>query len=404
MRPLEGVTVLDFTQAYSGPYCTLNMADYGARVIKVERLGSGDQTREWAPLREDGASGYYALYNRNKEGIAVNMRDKRGAEIIKRLVSKADIVVNNFKVGTLDKLGLGYEELKKIKPDIIFASITGYGQDGPMAHLAAYDNIIEATCGLMDQSGFPERQPVRSGASIGDSYTGLSACFGIMCAYYHKLMTGEGQKIDVAMQDALFAGLEDTILEYYGNDNLLCRQGNSRKHMFSPYDVFKCKDGWVSVAAITDEGFREYCEEAGRKDLLNNPDYATNSLRCKNNDSLTEEMKKDFIDLTFDEIKEKFSCKNFGVAPVIHAGQTIEEQNIIDREMVVKINDHNVGLFSAVGIPIKFEKTPGEIEKSSPLLGEHTALILEEIGYSKEEIDNLERDEVIEINVLCDKI
>ena len=170
MKPLDGVTVLDFTQAFSGPYCTLNLADYGARVIKVERPVTGDQTREWAPLRKDtGESGYFALYNRNKEGIAVNMRAPEGVEIIKKMVAKADIAVNNFKVGTLDKLGLGYEEMKKINPGLVFTSVTGYGQDGPMAGLAAYDNVIEATCGLMDQSGMPDKQPVRSGCSIGDS-------------------------------------------------------------------------------------------------------------------------------------------------------------------------------------------------------------------------------------------
>lgn len=246
-KPLDGVTILDFTQAYSGSFCTVNLADYGARVIKIERVGLGDQAREWDPFTEDGKSGYFALYNRNKEGVAINMREEAGKEIVRKLVAKADIVTNNFKVGTLDKLGLGYDDLKKINPHIVFTSVTGYGQSGPLAKLAAYDNVIEGTCGLMNQSGEPDKQPVRSGASIGDSYTGLMAAVATACAYYHKMETGEGQTVDVAMQDALFAAIEDTVLEYYASGKMLERQGNSRTHMYSPYDISKCKDGWLLI-------------------------------------------------------------------------------------------------------------------------------------------------------------
>ena len=397
MKPLDGVTVLDFTQAYSGPYCTVNLADYGARVIKVERLGSGDQTREWAPLRNgDGASGYFALYNRNKEGIAVNMRDPRGVEIIKKIAAKADIVVNNFKVGTLDKLGLGYKDLKEVNPKLVFTSITGYGQDGPLAKLAAYDNVIEATCGLMDQTGFADRQPIRSGASIGDSYTGLMAAFASACAYYNQLNTGEGQTVDVAMQDALFGTIEDTILHYYATGDMLVRQGNSRTHLYSPYDVCQCKDGWVAFSALTQKGFEEFCVEAGREDLMKDERFATNDLRCQNNDALIAEMKKVFAEIAMDEIEAKFSGKNFAVAPVIHAGQTIKAKHMADRDMVLRIDDNYVGPFDAVGHPIKFQKTPAEVRKCSPLLGEDTASVLRELGYTEEEIKELEKDDIIQ--------
>ncbi len=397
MKPLDGVTVLDFTQAFSGPYSTLNLADYGARVIKVERLGVGDQTREWAPLRKDtGESGYFALYNRNKEGIAVNMRAPEGVEIIKKLAAKADIAVNNFKVGTLDRLGLGYEELKKINPNIIFTSVTGYGQDGPLSGLAAYDNVIEATCGLMDQSGMIDRQPVRSGCSIGDSYTGLMAAFGTACAYYHKLMRGEGQTVDVAMQDSLFAAIEDTILEYYANGNMLKRQGNSRAHMYSPYDVVECKDGWVAFSAITQKGFEEFCAESGRNDLLEDERFKTNELRCKNNDALIEEMKKVFKEMAMADIEKNFSGKNFAVAPVIGADETIVSKHMNDRDMVLDIDDHNVGKFKSVGHPIKFEKTPATVYRSSPKLGEDTVSVLKELGYTDEEITEMIDKDIIQ--------
>ncbi|WP_130861966.1 CaiB/BaiF CoA transferase family protein [Bacilliculturomica massiliensis] len=397
MKPLSGVTVLDFTQAFSGPYCTLNLADYGARVIKVERTGTGDQTREWMPLAENGGSAYFALYNRNKEGIAVDLSKEEGKELIRRLVKKADIVVNNFKVGTMDKLGIGYEELKKIKPDLVFASVTGYGQTGPLAKLAAYDNIIEATCGLMGQSGFPDRQPVRSGCSIGDSYTGLMAAFGIAAAYYHKLMTGEGQTVDVAMQDSLFASIEDAILEYGVSGTVMERSGNSRSHMVAPYDVIQCKDGWYTVAAVTEKGWAEFCREADMPELLEDPRFQDNELRCRHNAELIGAMEPFFRDKTMEELKAIFSCENFAAAPVIDAGQTMREPHMLQRDMVVEIDDPNVGKYKAVGIPIKFEKTPAEVVKASPLLGEDTMGILMEIGYTEEEVRTLAAAGVVEL-------
>lgn len=396
MKPLDGVTVLDFTQAFSGPYCTVNLADYGARVIKVERRATGDQTREWMPLTEDGKSAYFALYNRNKEGISVDLSKEEGKEIIRRIAKKADIVVNNFKVGTLDKLGIGYEELKKIKPDLVFASITGYGQTGPLKKLAAYDNIIEATCGLMNQSGIEGRQPVRSGCSIGDSYTGLMAAFGIAAAYYHKLMTGEGQTVDAAMQDALFAAIEDAILEYGVSGKVMERSGNSRSHMAAPYDVMECRDGWYTAAAITDKGWQEFCREAGMPQLAADPRFLTNELRCAHNDELTAEMQKFFIDKTMEEVSGYFSCENFAAAPVIDAGQTMEQAHMLQRDMVVEIDDPNVGRYKAVGMPIKFEKTPADVYKASPLLGENTREVLTELGYSQEEIDSLRDTGVVD--------
>lgn len=396
MRPLEGVTVLDFTQAYSGPYCTVNLADYGARVIKVERVGVGDQTREWMPIVPSGGSGYYALYNRNKECIAIDLSQDKGKEIIKRIAAKADIVVNNFKVGTLDKLGIGYSVLKEINPDIVFTSISGYGQNGPMAKLAAYDNIIEATCGLMGQTGIVGKQPVRSGCSIGDSYTGLMAAVGTAAAYYNKLNGRGGQQVDVAMEDSLFAAIEDTILEYFANGKIMDRPGNSRTHLFSPYDVVQVKDGWCTVSALTDKGFEEFCKESGNTYLLADERFKTNAARCENNDALMAEMQKYFIDKSFDDIKATFSGKNFAAVPVLDAGQTTDEKHMADRDMVIEIDDPNVGLFKSVGFPVKFEKTPGCVAKPSSLLGEHTEKILKEFGYSEEEIAAMLAEGVVE--------
>lgn len=397
MKPLEGVTVLDFTQAFSGAYCTMNLGDLGARVIKVERPVVGDQTRQWMPLNNENKSGYFAQYNRNKEGIVVDLSKNEGKEIIFKLVKNADIVVNNFKTGTLDRLGLGYDDLKRVKPDLIFASVTGYGQDGPLSKQAAYDNIIEATCGLMNQSGYTGREPVRSGASIGDSYTGTMALFGIMVAYYHKLMTGEGQTIDVAMQDSLFAGIEDAILEYGASGKAPSRTGNSRPLSVSPYDVFKCKNGWFSIAAISESGWIEFCKESGMVHLLDDPRYCDNVHRCKNNDELTQDIEPFFLNRSLEELTDTFSCRYFAAAPVVDVEYKSNDTQTLERKMIVEVDDSNVGKFNEVGIPVKFSETLTDIYKASPLLGQDTEKILLEIGYSTDDIRKLAQDEVVEV-------
>jgi len=396
MKPLEGVTILDFTQALSGPFCVLNLADYGARVIKVERLGVGDQSRDWGPMDKNGVSTFYPLYNRNKESISVDMRSPEGAEIIKKIASSADIAVNNFKVGTLEKMGLSYDNLKEINPDIIFTSLSGYGQEGPMAKLPAYDNVIEATSGLMNQSGMIDNQPIRSGSSVGDSYTGLMTAFCTLAAYYHKLETGEGQAVDVAMQDTLFSSIEDSILESFATGYERPRQGNQKSHLYAPYDVYKCKDGWCAVAAITDRGFEELCKEANRQELLKDERFTNNSLRCENVEALTDIMKDIFKGMTFEEIINTFSCRYASVSPVYHAGQMLSQKQIHDREMIMRIDDNNIGEFNMVGFPVKLEKTPAEVRKPSSKLGQETRAILKEFGYSDDHIDELIAKGVVE--------
>lgn len=212
MNVLEGITVIDFTQAYSGPFCAMQLADFGARVIKVERAGVGDQSREWTPFRNN-YSGYYASINRNKESLTLDIASDEGQEIIKTLVKDADVVLENFKYGTLAKMGLDYDSLKEINPAIIFASLSGFGQSGPHKKLAAYDNVVQSMCGVMDITGYPDGDPCRVGPGLGDSFTGLMVCNGILMALQHRMKTGEGQSLNVAMMDSLFGIVENAILD-----------------------------------------------------------------------------------------------------------------------------------------------------------------------------------------------
>ena len=396
MKPLEGMTVLDFTQAFSGPYCAMNLADYGARIIKVERKGVGDQSRYWAPFNKDGYSGYYAVYNRNKESISIDMRSEEGKDNIKKLFSEVDVVLENFKYGSLDKLGLGYDVAKEINPEIIFASITGFGHTGPMKKKSAYDNIIEGMCGFMEVTGFPENPPLRSGASVGDSYTGLMMDLAIAVAYYYKLRTGKGQRLDVSMLDTMFSTIEDAVLAFSVDGRILERTGNARPNQFAPYDTYACKDGEIAVGIIDDKMWESFCDAFGCKELKEEEKYASNELRCQNIDSLTLDMNRIFSEQTLEEAMEKMQRYGLPAAPVLVASQAMKHPQLVDRGMVVTIDDAGLGKYQAFGVPVKFSETPGAIEKGAPKLGENTKDILKEIGYTDKNIDSLIEAGVVE--------
>ena len=397
MMPLQGITILDFTQAYNGPYGTMILADLGARVIKVERPG-GEQTRSWEPYTDDGKSGYFALLNRNKEGIAVDLGEPEGKEIIKRLYAKVDVVVENFKFGTIDKLGLGYDAAKEINPNIIFASSSGYGQSGPLATNTAYDNVIESMCGYMDMTGFPELPPLRSGASVGDSYTGISVAAGVMLALYHRKKTGKGKRIDVAMLDTMFAALEDSIMTYALTGSPLCRSGNAKPAEVVPYDSYMCKnEKMITVTVTHDEMWPDFCEAVGMPELIDDPLYATNDLRVENFKCFTEMMQVYMAEQDLDDMVERFQKHNIPASGVYRPIEAAEHSQILARDMIITYHDDNIGDFTTFGLPIKFSKTPGKVRKGSPKIGGDTISVMTEIGYDKATIDKDIEEEIIEI-------
>lgn len=394
MRVLEGLTVIDFTQAYSGPFCTMQLADFGARVIKIERRGMGDQSREWTPF-ENGHSGYYAAINRNKESLSLDISTKEGADIIKHMVKDADIVVENFKCGTLDKMGLGYEDLKAINPGIIFASISGFGQTGPLCSLAAYDNVVQAMSGIMDMTGFPDGVPTRVGPAIGDNFTGLTMALAIAMAYYNKLNTGEGQALDVAMFDAIFGILESPILFYNLLGEKTSRCGNNDAGTLVPYDVFPCKDGYFSAGLAGDSGWDKFCNVLGMPELIDDERFKTNELRCKNYSIITPIMSKYFAEKTREELQEAFTASNIPNAPVLTVPEIMQHPQIKEREMLVDLEDPGVGKYLAIGNPMKMDKTPAEIRHGAPLMGQDTEKVLSSFGYSKDEIKGFYDREIV---------
>ena len=278
-RPLEGIRVLDLTQAYSGPFCTMNLADHGAEVIKIERPGSGDQTRGWGPMKND-YSGYYAYINRNKKGITLNLASDEGKQIFRELVKTADVVCENYKVGVLEKLGFSYDVLKEINPRIIYGSISGFGLEGPLASRPCYDIVAQAMSGMMSVTGFADGPPCKIGPSIGDNYSGAYLCMGILMALYEREKTGVGRRIDVAMVDTLFSVMENFVVEYTIAGKTPHRAGNQDPSI-APFDSFHAKDGEFVMGCGTDKMFAALCQAMGREDLINNPLYITNLARCE---------------------------------------------------------------------------------------------------------------------------
>lgn len=394
MSILNGVKVIDFTQAYPGPFCSLQLADFGAEVIKIERKDIGDISRYWEPMVEN-ESGYYASINRNKYSMEIDFKSEKGHEIIMRLIKEADIIVESSKPGTMEKMGLAYEDIIKINPEIIYASVSGYGQTGPMKSYPAFDNVIQAMSGIMDMTGFPEMPPVKAGPAIADSIAGLNTTIGILMAYVNKLKTGKGQRIDVSMLDSMVAILESPILFGSMLDQDVTRCGNNDAATLVPYDVYECSDGYFSVGLAGEKGWDKFCKVMGRIDLIEDPRFATNALRCKNFLEIDPILRGFMIDKSKEELEEAFSEVKISNAPVMSVEEIMNHQQIKDREMLVEIDDKTVGRYRAVGNPMKLESTPAQIHKGASRLGEDTEYVLKEHGFTEKEINKLKETGII---------
>lgn len=389
MSVLKGYTVIDFTQAYSGPFCTMQLGDFGARVIKIERKGSGDQSREWTPIVNGGHSGYFACINRNKESIEVDLSRPEGIELVKKLIAKADVVVENFKVGVMKKFGLDYDTIVKINPTIVYASISGFGQTGPLKDLAAYDNVVEAVCGLQDVTGFPDGPPTRSGPALADSFTGLNMAFAIAMALYNRMNTGEGQYIDVAMFDVMFNTLEPHILFKTMLNVDTTRVGNGDPETLVPYDSWQCKDGWFAAGLAGDAGWDGFCAAMGRPELVDDPRFNSNQKRIDNREQLEPVFREFFLSKTRKELQEAFVANKVPNGPVQTIPEMMSMPQLIERNMIIPLKDPAVGDYKAVGNPMKMDKTPPSITKAAPLLGEDTDKVLADFGISANEAKSL---------------
>ena len=394
-RILDGVKIIDFTQGHTGSYGTMLLADFGAEVIKIEdhRTG-GDVLRSSFPKNEKG-SAYHAYMNRGKRSVCVDRHSAKGQEVIAKLIEQADVVCESFPAGEMERCGLGYEEMSKLNPAIIYASHTGFGKTGPMSNSAGNDLTAEALCGLMQITGYPEDKPTAHGSRMADQYGGVFLAFAIVSALMARDVTGEGQQIDIASSDCMFTALEDSVVEAAMSGKRFEREGN-RSRSIAPYDTFEVKDGIVSTAVSTNAQWEKFCEAMDMEELLDDPRYATNESRGENYDtSLRKIIADKFKDMTKWEIENLLRPYNIPSGPGYTVPEAFESEQLNSRNMVVEVEDKQIGKIRMPGSPIKISGIDDVPAGSAPLLGEDTAQLLADIGYTEEQIAGLMEENIV---------
>lgn len=393
--PLEGVKVLDLTHALAGPFCSTMLADYGAEVIKLEAFGAGDIARSWGTLLPGGETAYFASLHRNKKGIEVNLKHARGKEIFFDLVERCDIVIENFRVGTLKKLGLDYEKARARNPGIIYCSISGFGQSGPYKDRAALDLILQAESGMISVTGEPGGRGVRCGVSIADLTAGLNAAFGIMAALRVKEKTGRGQQVDVSMMEGQMS-LLNTIIGNYLADGKLPAQMGTAYTALTPYQTFHTKTKDFALAVGSEKLWKTFCPAIGHPELTDDPRYAKNPARTKNRGTLIPTLQEIFMTRTFDEWEKVLLGSGIPFGALNNIAQLVEHPQVKARGSMVDIDHPKIGKTRVVGPVAKLSETPATIRSLSPSLGEHTAEVLHDfLGLTTEAIAALRVDGVI---------
>ncbi|HBK79899.1 MAG TPA: formyl-CoA transferase [Nitrospinae bacterium] len=393
--PLEGLRVLDLSRILAGPFCTMMLGDMGADVIKVEHPRGGDDTRSWPPFYEGGESTYFQSVNRNKKSLTLDLKLEEGKKILRRLVERSDIFIQNFRPGTIERLGFGYEECSALNPRLIYASISGYGQSGPSRERPAYDILLQAEGGLMSITGEQEGNSCKTGIAIADLTTALFAIQGILLAVIAREKSGRGQFIDMAIQDGQAALMSHAAGNFFGTGKPPGRMGN-RHPSICPYRDFACSDGVLIVAAANDSLWDRFARTIGRDDLAENPKWKTNDGRVKGRDELEAEIEKILATKTRAEWGNIISKAGIPCGPVKDIGEVASDPQILHRDMVVEIDHAKTGVLKMMGIPVKLSETPGEVKLPPPILGEHTEEILRDLlGQPPEAVESLREQGVI---------
>ncbi len=376
---LDGVLVLDLTRILAGPYCSMLMADMGATIIKIEKPGTGDDSRAHYP-NVNGESAYYMNLNRNKRGVTLNLKTEEGKTIFRNMVKKADIVLENFRPGVMDRLGLGYEDLEKINPAIVMGCVSGFGHTGPYRERPGYDIVGQAMGGLMSTTGWPGGPPTRTGTAISDVMGGISCCVGVLAAYVNRLKTGKGQKVDVSLVDSIVSSLEIINQIYLVTGRQPGRIGNRYEASF-PYDTFMAKDDYVVIGAGNDRLFGILCGLMNRPDLPEDPRFYTNVVRVVNSQELKPIIEEWLKDFTVEEAVNMFLEAGIPTAPIYTIEQVVNDPHIGgDREMFVEIDHPVAGKMKITGNQIKLSRTPVQYELPAPTLGQHNREVYKEMA------------------------
>lgn len=391
--PLENLVVLDLTRVLAGPFCTMILGDLGANIIKVEMPNKGDDSREFGPFI-NGESAYYMNLNRNKRSMTLNLKNKKGKEIFKNILKNVDILVENFRPGTMEKLGLGYEKLKKINPKLIYAASSGFGHTGPYSKRPAYDGIVQAMGGIMSITGQQNGEPTKVGSSIGDIFAGVYTAVGILAAVNKRNIDGAGSKVDVAMLDCQISVLENAIARYFATNESPKPVGNKHSTVV-PFETFNTKDNKIMIAVANDNLWAKFCKGIKREDLIEHEKFKTNQLRFENYDELKTILDKELIKENAKYWDKKFNDLGVPVSPIYNIEMAVNNEQVISRNMIQTVNHKKAGEIKVTGIPIKINGCSDTIEKSPPLLGEHTEEILKEyLDIQKEEYEKLLEEKV----------
>ncbi|MFL2889622.1 MAG: CaiB/BaiF CoA transferase family protein [Pelagibacteraceae bacterium] len=375
--PLKNLLVLDLTRVLVGPYCTMILSDLGARVIKVEAPEVGDDSRKFGPFIKD-YSAYFMSLNRGKESIALNLKNLEDKKIFDKILLKADILVENFKPGTLEKWGYGWKDVNKKNPRLIYASASGFGQTGPLKELPAYDMVVQGMGGLMSVTGQPNTDPTRVGTSIGDITAGLFTTIGINAALYDRQKTGKGMFIDVSMLDCQIAILENAIARYLSKNEIPKPMG-SRHPSIAPFEAFKTKDSYIIIAAGNDKLFSELCNALGKENLIKDKKFISNDSRCRNMDELKKILETILKTKNTNEWIQEFTPKKIPCGPINNIKQAVENEQIQSRNMIVSAVHKVIGNFKLAGNPIKMSNYKDEsVRGDIPDLDEHRKKILKE--------------------------
>lgn len=395
-QALEDVKVLDLSRVLAMPYCSMMLGDLGAEIIRVERPGLGDETRHWGPPWAGDQSAYYLCTNRNKKSITIDLKKKEGQEIVRRLAKRSDILLENFLPGSLAEMGLSYEDIKAINPGIIYASVTGYGQEGPYRDLPGFDFVIQAQGGLMSIIGEPDGPPMKVGVAIVDITAGLFACSAILAALHYREKTGIGQYIDIALLDSVVAWLANQASNYLISGKVPQRFGNAHPNIV-PYETFKAKDGvYIALGIGNDNQWRKFCKLAQVEHLIDDPRYATNPRRVENRKELVSFLQEIFLQKSSNEWLRLLAGAEIPIGPINTIDRVFADPQVLERGMVVEMEHPAVGKFKVVGSPMKLSETPVRHRLPPPLLGEQTEEILRDIlGYEKARIARLREEKVI---------